>query len=155
MLPPHVHSVFLFFFDSINAAIFAQWQTWSLLFLFISCQVIVDSSRSLQAFYIPIVLLLLQDFMRYGRVGLALLWIIPLIGAIYWAKKFFFNKLVLLPFLLTAGCIFFDGFVVKPLVGIEQATFVVTICKICYTWICGIIIFLGLWGNRCLSNIRR
>ena len=148
--------IIAFFFDCISAALFAQWMTSTLLFCVIAQQFTQGSlDYTLPNFYFPCLLLLIQDFLLYGRFGFALLWLAPLCGIIWGARKVMLRGYFILPFLLVAGCIIFDAFVVKSLVGSQQPFFLVTICKICYTWVSGIIIFLGLRGNRCLSILYR
>ena len=148
--------IIAFFFDCISAALFAQWMTSTLLFCFIAQQFMQAlTDYTVKNFYFPCFMLLIQDFLLYGRFGFALLWLTLLCGIIWGARKVMLHGYFVLPFLLVAGCIIFDAFVVKFLVGSQQPFFLVTICKICYTWVSGIIIFLGLRGNRCLSILYR
>lgn len=148
--------IIAFFFDCISAALFAKWITSTLLFCFIAEQFTQDlPDYTIKKFYFPLFLLLIQDFLLYGRFGFALLWLIPLIGIIWGARKVILHGYFVLPFLLVAGCIIFDALVVKLLIGAQQPFFLVTICKVCYTWVSGIIIFLGLRGNRCLPVLYR
>lgn len=149
-------AIFLFLFDCVGAAICRQWFTNVLLFYFIAEQLFnAEYDYSIKKFYIPLMLLLIQDFMLYGRFGLALLWLMPLQLAIWWARRIVLHGTFFIPPVLVATCILVDAMVIKPIVGVSQPLLIVTIGKICYTWICGIIIFLGLRGNRCSSGSSR
>jgi hypothetical protein len=149
-------SIVLFLLDCIAATLCRQWIISSLLFYFIAEQLFdAEYDYSMRKFYVPLALLLIQDFMLYGRFGLGLLWLMPLQLAIWWARRIVLHGTFFIPPLLVAVCILVDTLVIKAIVGVSQPLLVVTIGKICYTWICGIIIFLGLRGNRCLSSSSR
>lgn len=149
-------ALFTFFFDCIASVLCRQWITSSLLFYFIAEQLFdAEYDYSIKKFYIPLTLLLIQDFLLYGRFGLGLLWLMPLQLAIWWARRVVLHGTFFIPPLLVATCIVVDAVFIKALVGLSQPLLVVIIGRICYTWICGVIIFLGLRGNRCLSSSSR
>lgn len=149
-------SIVLFLLDCIAATLCRQWIISSLLFYFIAQQVLdTQYDYSIKKFYVPLALLLIQDFMLYGRFGLGLLWLMPLQLAIWWARRVVLHGTFFIPLILVAACILVDALGIKALIGVSQPLLVVTIGKICYTWVCGIIIFLGLRGNRCLSSSSR
>ncbi len=146
----------LFFLDCIAAVVCKQWAVSSLLVYFIADQLIdKEYDYSIKKFYVPLMLLLVQDFMLYGRFGLALLWLMPLQLIIWWARRMVMYGAFFIVALLVAACLLVDAVVIKCIVGVSPQLLLVTISKICYTWLCGIIIFLGLRGNRCLSSLSR
>lgn len=149
-------SIILFLLDCIAASLCKQWIISSLLFYFIAEQLFdAEYDYSIKRFYVPLTLLLIQDFMLYGRFGLGLLWLMPLQLVIWWARRMVLHGAFFILPLLVAACILVDAVIIKVLVGVSPQLLLVTIGKICYTWICGIIIFLGLRGNRCSSGLSR
>ncbi len=139
-----------YIFDSIFSVLCFNPSTSLLLFCF-GFSIVSDSEfdYSLQKFYLPLILLLLQDFQISNRFGFALVWLIPFIGIIYLIKRIVLYSGIFMPFLTAAIGIFLEA-VISSLIlnGLFPSVFVILL-KIWYTWICGIILILGLRGNRC------
>jgi len=138
----------LFFLDLSFAVHYHQWFLFSLLTLFITTLVAPRKTNSLQMLITSSLLLIMLDFIRFGRFGL----IIPLLIALYLVSFHLKRILLCSPMgLLIINNLFFFGvqdlFIVPILTGGKEA-FLVTVAKISVNLIIGCVILGGMQGNR-------
>jgi len=89
----------------------------------------------------------LQDFLRYGSVGLVFSWLIPLIILMNKLQRHFFHSVYLCVTLaVTASCII-DAYLIRAIVLNLPVKFGVTMEIVFVNLIIGLAL-LGLWGNR-------
>ncbi len=146
-------ALFLFFIsDLILFNLLKKWIIFSLLGYFITLQIYVKNKNrfSFEYFYIPLFLLLLQDQLLNERVGISLIYLIPLV--VFCQKSHFFlniskKSLCLIVFFIV---LLSQDIVIKRLILGQNITFYSTLIKISINLLIEYIVLLGMWGNRSL-----
>ncbi len=138
----------LFFFDTVIMLTLYRSLFSTLLFLFITQQFAGEEERwSFTKFYVPIFLLLIQDFLNHGRFGLVLVYLVPVVLLAPLIKNLFLLARFIFPSLLTAGCL-----AIESLMGIilfsYSGLFYETVIRILCTIVVGNFVFWGIRGNR-------
>ena len=143
--------LFLFIFDFCCAILLDQWIVHTLTAYFLYMLLFLPASN--QRIYGTLFLILLSDCFLYGRFGLALLSLIPLMACIYGVKNVFHRYVRFLWYIGLVFVFFFlDAFFVKKwLFGLNTAP-ESTIIKIFSTLSVGTLILLGTRGNRFLRS---
>ena len=143
---------FIFFFlDFLAFVCFDKWIIFSLLAYFIAKQFTLKKAGSLKNidFYSSIAMLLVQDFYINQRIGLSLLYIIPIVWSANKFKHFATPttaKLLSCIFLLSV--FLFQAVFIKMLVLGQNVGFYSTITKIFINLIIEYIVLLSMRGNR-------
>ena len=139
----------LFFFDFIAFTTMHSWLVHSVLGCFLVEFLVTKKYDQFSWVYVlPIFLLLLEDCFLYGRFGLVLVCLIPLI-MIMKDVKYSISKPFWLFFPLIFGSfLLFDSLVVNSWMIGNNVIFLMTIEKFFVNLAIGLVIFMGLRGNR-------
>jgi len=141
-------SILFFLIDLLSFSLFDQWMIYSLLTFFLVCSVKPGLEQNWKIFHLPLILLLFQDFLQYGRFGLILLFLLPAVIASRQVKIMILRaQWHFLPILIGAFFMY-DGLLINTLVLKNPIVPLVTICKIFATIIIGYGILWGMLGNR-------
>lgn len=145
----------MFFIDFICSALFNQWIVSSLLIFLIYWQCSPNSTKhyALTTFWLPLILLLLQDNFLHNRFGIGLVYIAPTLLLAAIIRPLLLYASAQLPPLLIAFAIITENVVLKWFLLDRHITFQSTILKI---FINIAISYLVLWctrGNRSLTKI--
>lgn len=138
----------LFFFDTVIMLTLYRSVLSTLLFLFITQQFSGEEERwSFSKFYLPIFLLLIQDFLIHGRFGLVLVYLVPVVVLTPLIKNLFLSARFIFPSLLTAACL-----IIESIMGVVlfsySGLFYETVTRILCTIVVGNFVFWGIRGNR-------
>ena len=146
----------LFFLDFIVYAFGSNWLLSSLLVYFIYCNCkdsVMDSNQ-----YFILFLLLIQDLFLYGRFGLGLVYIVPLLFVSRLTEGVFLKNLLWLRFgLLVSFSFFCEYFIIKKWLFLQDYTLESTFFRFLVSLLITSLILFGLRifgtrGNRFLSH---
>ncbi len=139
----------LFFFDFIAFTSMHNWLIHSVMvYFFVEFLVTKKYDQLSWAYALPIVLLLLEDCFLYGRFGLVLVCLIPLM-MIMKDAKYSISKPFWLFFPIIFCCfLLFDTLIVNSWMIGNNVMFLMTIEKFFVNLAVGLVIFMGLRGNR-------
>lgn len=143
-------ALLFYFVDMIGFACFQKWMVYSLLAYLVA--VLVDEKWhlfSLRYSFLPIALVLLQDCFANGRFGLALIYLVPVIGVALGLRRFLLRASVL-PFILVIFALLCDVLIIKVLILGQSYSLWMTINKIFITLGIESLILLGMRGSRFL-----
>ncbi len=142
----------LFIIDFLSSACIQQWLLYTLLaYFFILLSTYQKTMReALYPLILPFILLLLQDFFLYGRLGLILVPLALLMLIAFIVNKIIINPAPLLPFFF--GYFFIcEDFLIKKYLFLQNPHGDVTIKKICINLVVGYLVLWGTRGNRLFS----
>ena len=145
-------AVGVFFLDCLLFAVFHQWLVYGTLLYFIFSVLLAQELKRSAAIYISLSMLMLRDFVAYGRFGLSVLFALGIIFMIKNLKNVLRNAQILL---LTMSIILFfilENIVVYRFLFNNPQTFWMTNVKIFINVISGYIVLLGILGNRSLKT---
>jgi len=147
-------ALLLFFTDICAYVLFNGWYVRSLLVYFIVALLKKDSIEfSFKYFYLPVVLLLLQDSFLYGRFGLALAYILPLTLFSFRFRNILMATEEVVVYLLVVGTIIFDNIFFKKMLLMRPFFDMGFLFEIFLNIIITKVVLLGMRGNRFLPNI--
>ncbi len=144
----------LFFLDFLLFNILQKWLIFSLLWYFI-IQLLVKESNppfGFKSFYFPFFLFLLQDNFINGRVGVCLIYIVPMIFLTTKIKNWFDPAIKFIYWLFIFFTIFLQDFLIKNWLLGQNIAIYSTISKIFINIIVVYLVFLGMRGSRSLLN---
>lgn len=142
-------ALLFFIIDFCSFTLFNQWFIYSLITYFVLKQCLTQQTDyPFSELYLPIGLLLLQDVMIYGRFGLALLYVVPVIIFSKKGKNLFFSAHIALSLLLLVMVILIKTCIVEMLIFGYAASFFMTIKQIYSILGVGSLVLLGMLSNR-------
>ena len=140
--------ILLFFFDFFMFVFLEKWVFFTLLTYFIFCQNKLKDRYSIKCFYVPIFLILMQDFFINDKLGLGLIYVAFLILFVPKFKSIFKVHICLLGAFLLICMIIMQDFVIKRCIIGQNIVIYSTITKIFINIIIGYLVLLGTRGNR-------
>lgn len=147
-------ALLLFFIDFCACFVFKGWFVRSLLVYFIYILLKKDPyDASFKHFFLPIALLLLQDCFLFGRFGLALAYILPLVIFSMRMKHLLMATEEVIVYFLIVSVILFESFVVKKMLFSRPIFDYGFLFEIIANIIITRIILLGMRGNRFLPKV--
>ncbi len=142
----------LFFFGDFLA--YALWEGWiiqSLLVFFIMQQLLASSfTYSFKNFYLPLILIVLQDCFMYGRFGLILVYLVPVVIIARLLRRLFLDAAGALLCFFIVGLVLFDQFLIKKVLFLKHFSWEATLFKIFVNLCIAYLVLLGTRGNRSL-----
>ncbi len=140
-------AILLFFADILSFILFKGWILYSLptLFLFTNLKI------SKNIFYLNcffILLILIQDYFIFGRVGLSFIYLLPILIFTPVLRKLFDFRGFIFNILLLLFLLIFNLFFIKNLVFSLNIALYSTLLCFFINIIVGFLIFLGISGNR-------
>lgn len=144
-------ALLLFFCDFFAYTLFNGWLVHSLLVYFILKQLMASSyTYSFKNFYLPLFLLVLQDCFWYGRFGLILVYLVPVVFLARYLRVLFLDAAGTLLCFFIGGLIFFDQFLIKKVLFLKNFSWEATLIKIFVNLIVAYMVLLGTRSNRSL-----
>jgi len=144
-------ALLLFFIDFLAYALWEGWVVQSLLVYLVLQQLLASSyTYSFKNFYLPLGLVVLQDCFLYGRFGLVLIYLLPLVFLARYLRVLFLDAAGTLLCFFVGGMIFFDQFLIKKLLFLKNFTWEATLFKIFVNLVVAYLVLLGTRGNRSL-----
>ncbi len=136
--------------DFVSYALFEQWLMYSVLMYLISIAVMPGKMCSKSLLYGVLALVLIHDFAVYGRFGLILAFLVPMILITFAIKDMLLSARFGLMGIWIISFILFDDLFIKMIVFSGPIVPSVTIMKILFNLIIGYGIYRGKRGNRSL-----
>ncbi|KKQ32689.1 MAG: hypothetical protein US49_C0006G0140 [candidate division TM6 bacterium GW2011_GWF2_37_49] len=144
----------LFFVDFCACVTFNGWFVRSLLVYFSYVILKKDPfDASFKHFFLPIILLLIQDCFLYGHFGLALIYILPIVFFAMQLKSVLMATEEVIVYFLVVGVIIFDNLFFKKMLFSRPIFDGDFLFEIIANIIVTRIILLGMRGNRFLPNL--
>ena len=144
-------ALLFFFLDFLVYAFMNQWMVHLLLSYFIvRYLVLFPLDVRDKGLYASLGLLLLQDCFLYGRFGLILMFLIPLIMFTCRFQRLFIKTALFFPLFLSF-MILGEYLIIKKLIFSKDITLFMTITKIFINMVLGYMVLLGMRGNRSFS----
>lgn len=144
-------AILFFFIDFLAYTLLDGWIVQSLLVYLISRQLLASSyTYSFKNFYLPLGLVVLQDCFLYGRFGLVLIYLLPLVFLARYMRVLFLDAAGTLLCFFIGGMIFFDQFLIKKVLFCKNFTWEATLFKIFVNLGVAYLVLLGTRGNRSL-----
>lgn len=142
-------AILLFFVDFLACVAFNGWFVHSLLAYFIYVLLKKDPfASSFKYFFVPIMLLLIQDCFLYGYFGLALLYLLPIVFFALRIKSLLMTTEEVIVYLLLVGVIIFESLFFKKMLFSRPIFDHGFLFEIITNIIVSKIILLGMRGNR-------
>ncbi len=143
----------LFTLDFLLYALMGSWVV-STLFVYFTIKLVLTKSplTSWRFFYVPLVLLLLQDCFTNDRFGLALFYVIPMIYGVLLGRQIMLRPKVFLPYIFVTLAVIMDVFVIKKMLFCKNISYTATLFKIFVTIITTYTMLVGIQGSRFLSG---
>lgn len=139
----------LFFLDFIIHALCYEWYLYSLLAYFIT--LLFSNSERYLCKYVALFLLLIQDTFLYGRFGLSLAYLVPLLCCVKFIRIVFNERFaVVLNYVLLIFIFLFDAIIIKKWLFMRYVAVQSTIFKIIVNIIVMNLILFGTQGSRFL-----
>lgn len=146
----------LFFLDFLVFSLCHQWLLHSVFVYFLVSLLVTDRYDFFSVQYFPpFLFLLLEDCFLHGRFGLLLLVMVPLAFVAKEVKYTFVNAFYLFFPLFLGFFVVINDVLINTLVVGRPASFPMTIEKFFANFVVGIIIFVGLRGNRSFAKKER
>jgi len=143
---------FLFFLDFLFYTLFDQWLIYTLLVYFVHEYL---SYQTKKGTYVIFFLLLLQDHFLYGRFGVGMVYLLPLLFFMMLIRTFFDGRLVVFRIISIMAVFVIEWAVLKNGIFMQNIPFHSTSIKILLNLIVMICLtFLGTWGNRFLPFLK-
>ena len=140
--------VFLFFIDILSFILFNSWWIYSLPLYFLLVNLYSNKRIGYINYLFIICCLFLQDYFIFGRVGLSLIYSLPIIVFAPKLRKIFNFGSFALGGVFLSLLLFFDLFLIKKLILTQNVPMNSTFGYIFINIIIGYLIFLGMLGNR-------
>ncbi len=144
-------ALLFFFLDFLLYTLLSGWIIQSLLVFFILQQLLASSyTYTFKNFYLPLGLLILQDCFLYGRFGLILVYLIPLVFLARYLRVMFLDAAGTLLSFFIVGIVFFDQFFIKKVVFLNIFSWKATLLKIFINLCIAYLVLLSTRSNRSL-----
>lgn len=144
--------ILFFFLDFISFMILKKWLIFSLLGYFIASQFNKKNKfiYSFKLFYLPLFFLLIQDNFINGRLGIGLIYIIPIIFFSEKVRNWFSPPFTFFCYFFLIFSIILQSFLIKKWLLGQNIELYSTTLKIFINMIIEYLILLGMRGNRSL-----
>ena len=144
-----IFQITLFFFDFFMYVLLEKWVVCAMLAYFICMQVRKTSlSFSLECFYLPVFLILIQDFFVNGVWGLSFLYLVPIVLLVPKIKNVFKVHNALLITVLLFFALIIQDFIIKRWIIGQNIGIYSTITKIFINILVGYLVLLGVRSSR-------